>query len=365
MVDDAQLGRRLRDRRERLGFSTDDVARHARISGDRVVDIEGGAGLGTFELGRICHALAVDPGSLLADDAVEADARRSVARFRRDEAPDALAPEDLRLLCVAAEVGRVGGHLRRLLGRPPSLIDRARDVKAITGSHAGREGYALGREARLRWAPDGAPLPSMYALLEGWGVHVARVQLSSPQIEAASLFEDGAVPVIVLNRAHPRCRLRLARRALLAHELCHLLHDGGSRELLTVVSRDVSDDPVEARANGFAPSFLAPQPWVRPQSSDVYDLVVEMASYWGLSYEGGVYHAKNLGLIEPDVAKVLLSRPVTIDASAFEQMPRRLAAAGDPSPAPLVDGLVSDLAVEAQAADLISRGRLAEILEMA
>ncbi|MCB9537369.1 MAG: ImmA/IrrE family metallo-endopeptidase [Myxococcales bacterium] len=205
----------------------------------------------------------------------------------------------------------------------------------------------------------------MHGLLESWGVHIASVQLASPQIEAASLFEEGAVPVIVLNRAHPRCRLPLARRALLAHELCHLLHDGGTRELLTVVSRDVSDDPIEARANGFAPSFLAPQPWVRPRSSEVYDLVVEVASRWGLSYEGGVYHAKNLGLVDRDVAKVLLSRPVNIDASPFEQMPTRLVAADGLSPAPLVDGLVSDLAIEAQAADLISRGRLAEILELA
>ncbi len=138
---------------------------------------------------------------------------------------------------------------------------------------------------------------------------MALVHFESNQIEAASLYEDGACPVVLLNDACARVVNRLSRRAILAHELCHLLHDGGKRDLLTIVSRhDEQGELVEQRANGFAPNFLAPEGWVSVKATDPIEIALELGQTWGLSFGGAVWHAKNLRLITPAVAETIKSR---------------------------------------------------------
>ena len=88
--------------------------------------------------------------------------------------------------------------------------------------------------------------------------------------------------------------MRLSRRAALAHELCHLLHDGGHRELTMVSRLDEQRQRGEQRANGFAPSFLAPKAWAsKVDASDPEKIALELGERWGLSFGGAVWHAKN------------------------------------------------------------------------
>lgn len=358
------LGERIRERWEQYGFALDDVARLSGLTPERVKQIADGSTPSTFELARLCDAVVVEPYELMRNDELESDPRRSVARFRRGESAAEISPDDLRWMSLAAELARVGEHLRGLLGKPVSRIDEAREVRAITSDHPGKEGAQLGLAARLQLHDDGKPIFSVRGLLEAWGVHVAEVELRSPGVEAVSLFESGAVPVILLNRQHPRVRLPLSRRAVLAHELCHLLHDGGERDVATVVSREASNDPMEQRANGFAPSFLAPDPWLRKDSTlpeDPDDLVFQVGRRWGLSYEGAVRHANNIGLIDGDVAEALMTRHTRLPVELEPPVERRPAPEGL-SPSPMANGIIADWAMEAYEEDLISLGRLEEIL---
>jgi Zn-dependent peptidase ImmA (M78 family) len=202
---------------------------------------------------------------------------------------------------------------------------------------------------------------------------VARVPFQSRDLEAASLWEHGAVPVILLNGRAGRAVYSLSRRATLAHELCHLLHDGGHAEIATRVS--LSEDcetreyAVEQRARAFAPAFLAPpemvRTWVRrlPSLSD-RELAVETASHWGFSYQGAVWHLKNCGLVDAGRADALSTRSAPeLPADQFEAE----AAMGSPDmpvkASALMEGWAARLVSEALSGELISAGRARELLE--
>ncbi|MCB9610800.1 MAG: ImmA/IrrE family metallo-endopeptidase, partial [Polyangiaceae bacterium] len=198
------------------------------------------------------------------------------------------------------------------------------------------------------------PLLSVQGLLESLGVHVTWAAFETPGITAVSMYEREALPVIVLNRASPRAGRPMSRRAALAHELCHLLHDGQAVDLLTMVSRYDARDPIEQRANGFAPSFLAPRTMLNLTSQTPEALVRELAEGWGFTMEGAAWHAKNCGLIDGESAEALAGSGTQIGRGAFEpHEPQFLGMAG---------GLILSLVEEAVAKDVISEGRLREIL---
>jgi hypothetical protein len=135
---------------------------------------------------------------------------------------------------------------------------------------------------------------------------------------------------------------------------------------LTVISRADDHADFEMRANGFAPSFIAPQKYVSVAGQEPNAKVLQLAYDWGFTYEGAVWHAKNIELISDDEAQRLIAerRQATVQP-LFEQPVARdlLTDYCDPSElSALVHGLVSDLARASYEAGLISRGRAREIL---
>jgi Zn-dependent peptidase ImmA (M78 family) len=252
---------------------------------------------------------------------------------------------------------------------PPSRIPLLRALRGTTGVEPWVQGYELGEAARLQLSPKVEPLESVQELLEYAGVHIAFVVLETEAIEAASLYEHGSYPVVLLNWSLERVRYPLPRRAIIAHELCHLLHDGGEQDLTVAISRSTESTPVEQRANAFAPSFLAPKAWVGPLGGDPRRRVVALAEKWGLSFEGAAWHAKNLGLITAAMADKfarLQSRP-RVEASGFEREVYRTSPDQfgiEVEVSDLASGLFSERVIAACAEGLISKGRAAELLSI-
>jgi Zn-dependent peptidase ImmA (M78 family) len=232
-----------------------------------------------------------------------------------------------------------------------------------------REGYGLGETAREHLSPRQEPLQSVQGVLEAHQVHVARVPLGDERNIAVSIYEPGAIPVILLNLAASRVNQRLSRRAVLAHELCHLLHDGGEANLVTLVTREEDREPIERRANAFAPGFIAPRKWTRATTTATTPIeqVREIARTWGLTFEGAAWHAKNSEVITPEMADELVKRHEVVASECEPTLSRRdPASAGlDAEVTPLVAGLVQDMVVDAYAEGLISRGRAHELLTFA
>ncbi len=358
----------IQSRRMAFDLPLESVARLARVTPARLRSIESGELPSTRELASIADALACDPAHL-AKGIVE-DPRRSPARFKSGDGASKLGGHDLRLLARGAEAGRILASLKALLQETASKLPAHRSVFGPSPSmESWREGYELGAQARRALSPERSAIHSVQRLLENIGIHVAVVDFEAEHVEAASIYETGASPVILLNHRAPKHEYPLARRALLIHELCHLLHDGGTRDL-TVVTRENDPSPVEQRANGFAPSFIAPGEWARgaeQMNEEPRQLVLELAQTWGLSFEGAAWHAKNLRLLDPSEAEHLVRGRKPRVTSDFEpELPRTPPDQFgiEVEPTPLAAGLLAETTVIACAEEVISRARAAEILSL-
>lgn len=351
----------------------------AGISEGRLNTIRCGNPLTSTEFEMICRALAVDSGAMYGGRA--ASPSRSPARFRSATAIDPPNPMDVRLLALAAEQGRILGHLMTLMRKDIRLQQHKRTV-GIQGGELWREGYELGEAAREELIPDNGPLHDFPRLLNDAGVHVARVTFSSENIDAASVWEPAAVPIVLVNSNTRAIQHPGAFRASLAHEVCHLLHDAGERDLATNVSWGVEGTgnyhaALEMRARAFAPAFLAPRnsvlEWHRNLTARFKKkpttMVNALAETWGLSFEGAAWHAKNCGLIEPAEADRLAGMPKKpqISLADFETQidfyPLAMVHPELPdAPAPLWQGWASFLVLEAVEEGHISIGRAHELL---
>src|SRR5947208_2447746 len=158
----SEVGSQIRTLRESLGFGLDAVARKANLLPERAQEIESGGPLTTQELAALAAALGTDAPTLLRGRL--SDPRRSVARFRSAHGVSfasneaALGAADLRLLSMAAELGRVGAYLNDLLDRPASPVGQQRAPRAVRGyPDAWKQGYDLGTAARTTFAATREP----------------------------------------------------------------------------------------------------------------------------------------------------------------------------------------------------------------
>ncbi|MBI4700344.1 MAG: helix-turn-helix domain-containing protein [Deltaproteobacteria bacterium] len=382
----AVLGSRLRQRREELGATLEQAAQWSGLVPEWLAAMEAGAldvTAGDFE--RACRGIAVDPTVIYRGDDTP---KWRMTRFRAASTPDApLPPAAIRALALGAELGRVLASLLRRLGRPVPLEQHRRTEALRSAPEPWEQGYVLGERARARLFPDPGPIQDVEALLADLGVHVGPVRFGVREIEAASLWEPGAAPVILLNAGLRRARYGLSRRAILCHELCHLLHDAGEAQMTTRVSwsEDAGnyDDAIEQRARGFSPAFLAPREQVRSalaeelgakRRPDAPRVVGAIARRWGLSYEGAIWHARNCRLIHVADAQHLVARhsasPQLPWAHELEQplptaAPALVHAALPDRRSPIMDGAGASVVLAALDRAVISAGRAREILTWA
>lgn len=352
------LAASLRAMQTSFGLSDDALAARAGLPLDRLRALLDDGPASSVELYHLADTFGLEPGDLLQP------ARGLGARFLRGDAElnaQTLPDTDRRLLNRAQQLGRVGLKLWRLMRHEaPGYLRHVRPLGSPVG-HPGEAGYLLGGETRRAFGEE--PIIALQALVEGLGVHVARVMFTSPDVLGVSVVASDGLPVVLLNERTVRVREPLKRRAVLAHELCHLLHDGSvERPWHVLVSPAGLRDPVEARANAFAPAFLAPARGLDPAAS-ADALFHDLTTRWGLSPGCAAHYLHNLrGLDEATIQRLSATPPA---GASFEPAPPALALASDDQEvSPLVDGLIARLALEAAAAHEISTGRLAEILEL-
>ncbi len=208
--------------------------------------------------------------------------------------------------------------------------------------------------------------------------------MSSRNIDAASIWEPNAAPIVIVNSKSHVLNHPGAFHASLAHEVCHLLHDAGERDL--DLTANVSwgtegtgnyHDDLEVRARAFAPAFLAPRDYLRDWhdtlaarlKNNTTRMIKVLAETWGFSFEGAAWHAKNCGLIKPAEADRLagMTRKPLISLEDFEfredfYPPAMLHPDLPEKAAPLGKGQASIMVMEALEKDHISVGRARELL---
>lgn len=350
-----------------VGLSVEDAAERSGLERSLWSDIEEGEVLpSAFQTSRVAAALGVDVSLVASEQDLARQPDRRAVRFRRREDSAHLGSKARIALLVASSVGRIAGELAALLGHAlPAFQTEAVPLK---GLEPWRHGYRLGAAARTRLQdafPPG-PVHDIVACFNKLGIHVAEADLGDPDIHAAAIWERGAVPVILLSRSS-RSRGHRSRRSILAHELCHLLHDADETNVVRTLTRPSERElGIEKRANGFAPAFLAPRTMCLQHGQSDVSLAQSLVNDWGFSAEGAVWHAKNVLRLSQDRALAVMEA-LEAPARVPERFKVKLTGHVDDLPAQptgLTGGLVAQLVKDALEASHITHGRSLEILRM-
>ena len=320
-IDQAELGRRLKEARESCGLTQDDTAREMGVSRATIAQIElGNRSVSGLELAKLSYLYARDIREFLAPN-FSADGLTAVLLRAEDGAGDGVkaALRD----CIA-----LGHQLRDLeasLGISRSTGSVAAYPSVSLGSKwdAIQSGTQTALEERRRLGLGSGPLGDLPALLEAQGIRTGLVAM--PSGVSGLMLSDPTVGLfVVVNRDHPAVRQRFSW----CHEYAHLLLD---RAQMGHVSRESErSDLLEVRANVFAANFLMPEDGVRQfvatlgkgsasrlhaevfdesgvvpvdsrtaggsQDLQIYD-VVKFSHHFGVSVLSALYRLMNLRLI--------------------------------------------------------------------
>jgi Zn-dependent peptidase ImmA (M78 family)/transcriptional regulator with XRE-family HTH domain len=320
-IDQAELGRRLRQAREACGLTQDDVAQEMGLARATVAQIElGNRSVSGLELAKFSYLYARDIRDFVAQT-FNADSLTSVL-LRAEDGEDDGVRAALRD-CIA-----LGHQLRDLEGmlgisRSTATVPSYPSVTLASKWDAIQSGTRAASEERRRLGLGFGPLGDVPALLEAQGIRTGLIQM--PSGVSGLMISDSSVGLFVaVNRDHPAVRQRFSW----CHEYAHLLLD---RAQMGHVSRESErNDLVEVRANVFAANLLMPEEGVRQlvgtlgkgsasrlhaevfdeigvvpvdtrtaggsQDLQIYD-VVKLAHHFGVSVLSALYRLMNLRLI--------------------------------------------------------------------
>jgi Zn-dependent peptidase ImmA (M78 family)/DNA-binding XRE family transcriptional regulator len=390
MINETELGRRLKAAREQLGLTQAQAAAQLGLSRAALAQIElGMRAPNSLQLARLAEIYQRELGELLADDFDPAGRDALVALFRSDSqiADDPARAAAVRR-CVA--LAREYTHLEEILGiaaeRPsPPEYDL---LPPRTRWDAIQQGERLADEERDRLGLGSDPIRDIRTVLEQQGIRVLEEQLPA-NVSGVFLNDQPHGLVIIVNGSHH------SRRRLFsyAHEYAHALAD---RDVASLVSKlENRSELREVRANAFAAAFLMPDAGVRAfmrsrgkgdarsvlqvfdgsddvltaqrrtgsrgQEIQLYD-VVHVASHFGTSFDSALYRLLNLRIIseaqreqfagQRDLANEIRSQYFGEDEQEEEQLQH-----------PHKDFLF--LALDAFRHAEISRGKLTELAALA
>lgn len=244
-----------------------------------------------------------------------------------------------------------------ILGSVQDWLERYIDVERFFGEPVGftlpdtldcrvnslEEIEKVALDLREAWSLGQLPIEGFAEMLEDRGIKVGLVD-GPDDFDSLTVWADSQIPVIIVKRGVPGDRQRFN----LAHELGHLV-----LECLDGV------DPEKA-AYRFAGAFLVPEPVVRFELGEkrhtlgIYELHLLKHKY-GLSMQGWIYRARDLGILSESSAARLFQR--------FRQQGWHREEPGDPFPSEEPERM-KRLVMRALAEDMISESRAAELLGM-
>jgi len=169
------------------------------------------------------------------------------------------------------------------------------------------DGYARALALRDRLDLGHEPV-DMTSLLGRLGVAVADTELEDRSIRGVSFASPEHRPTILVNRKSRFGRQPWSRNAILAHELCHLIHDRERATRVAIASGAWAPRAVEKRANAFAAMFLIPETALSVRGTATFTDVRKTAERFGASYRAVAYHFLHLGLIDNDAMARVLAR---------------------------------------------------------
>jgi Zn-dependent peptidase ImmA (M78 family)/transcriptional regulator with XRE-family HTH domain len=389
-ISKEEFGRRLKEARENVGLTQEQVAEALTLSRGAIAQLEGGLRFpNSLQLVHLAELYGREVGEFLQADFHAQREDALAALFRADTAL-AAEPDRAHAVRECATLCREYTALEELLGRDVTRVIPATYTLTAprTRWDAIRQGEQLADRERGRLELGVDPIGNLADLLERQGVRILEIALPE-NISGLCLHDQAHGLAIIVNSAqHPRRRL-----FSYAHEYCHLLADRGRGA--TVSRAENREELLEIRANAFAAAFLLPEDGIRdflrergkgdPSRSELHafdervavagqkrqdpreqDLqvadVVALAHHFGASYESALYRLQNLKLVSEAEREQFAAQ------GPFAHRLRRLLEAGVDEEAPAKPrsryGLAF-LALEAFRAEAISRGKFRELCRLA
>lgn len=304
VCDREEPAKTIRERREQLGLTVEDLARAVELDVSSVRNCEDpreAAPIRDLEKISICLGLderliAFRPGA--GGDDVLAHRLKTIGTEAHRLSGRAVAK-----LTEAACVVKTQIRLRELLGEP--VATRSLPVPdAYYGDAqypAWRHGYDLAaRTRRFLGFTNDEPIPSLRELCRDMGIPLLQAEL--PRSIAGATICVGENRAIIVNVEGDNTNVWV-RRATIAHELGHLLWDPAPTLKQIRVDRYEEFFPlvwgkdfVEARANAFAVEFLAPREAILRvfnQHADAATGLRNVMERFGLSVTAARFHLWN------------------------------------------------------------------------
>ncbi|MGO8677669.1 MAG: ImmA/IrrE family metallo-endopeptidase [Limisphaerales bacterium] len=209
-------------------------------------------------------------------------------------------------------------HLVNASGKKPSarwtaLMGGPEPLRAFESPWSG--GYRLAQEwaerAGIRHKRDESV--DIEEHLERMGVGVAEIELEDVGTAGLAVYPDQGAPQIFVNRRNPRCQFPSGKRFILAHELCHLLHDRARGQNLAILSGPWAPKELEQRANAFAAALLMPSDLLKRglygRADDLeFSGLLALAQRLHVSPDALAHHLANCGLITEITRDILLAQ---------------------------------------------------------
>ena len=355
----ADLGRRLRLARERVGLTQAQAANEIDVARTTLVAIESGKRPARMEeLRRLAKSYGDSVNALARPESVHVDL---LPRFRRAAGEDSAARRAAELLSnlVKAEVeleGVLGAA--RVRSYPPERPIVAGDVRMQAESDAADMRHRLGVGA--------APIRDIVSLLEidlGMRVYIRPIDSG---VSGAFAYDDAVGACVLLDANHPRER----RTQTAAHELGRFV---SCRETAEVTFDGQRQSREERHANAFAQAFLTPPRTVMERFAELTRgsktltrrHVILLAHFFGVSREALVRRLEDLRLVKPGAWDWFEANGGITNQQARlvlnDLVPDDLDRVGAKQPGTLRLNL---LAAEAHRQELMSEGQLARLLRL-
>jgi Zn-dependent peptidase ImmA (M78 family)/transcriptional regulator with XRE-family HTH domain len=363
MLSPQDIGARLKALREEAHLSAEVAARAAGVPAEELLGIEAGEGRSLSALIRVAQVYGLTEVDLYAPQAPAFTAVSVILRGESGDGELALHLGRFAVICREyteledlLKVPARGQITRFAPAGPPSDPPY---VQAEDLADRVRQALRLGV----------APIRSMVALLSELGIRLVWTERLPEDVKGLSFHDPRVGPSVVVNASR---RAWWTLRSTIAHELCHILFDRVPASPFGTVSRRAPSLPLEQRADAFAYYFLAPREGVQhffetrgrtPFELDRSD-VHAFANHFALGIEAATWHLKHLGWLTEQQRRELVAQRYPIEPDMDTESPW-----ASPELAPFMAlgvelerlGLVP-LALTAYARDLITQGRLREVL---
>lgn len=355
------LSKRLKQAREVLAYTLEDVSRNAGIEVSRLQAIETGSVKPNGDEILILAAFYDCDFRGFLDEKRPAPVQQSEILFRRFGG--AFTPQDRRFVQEFLCLCETEAELESLLN-----MNKDGFLFVPSGSYFKEHGQKAAEALRSQLRYKDIEVPrDVYLDFRSIGIHIFRRRLNNPDISGLYVEHPIAGHCVLINYDDDIYRQRFSA----AHEVAHAIFDSNDEVVVTYKqgsSKYDKNDLKEIRANSFASSFLIPPGMLAKLSGWNKSTAQRWAQEFRVSTAALAKALKDAGLIDSATANEVRSVRVKFEDKIDPEIAQNLTLRQRERRQALLESGLSNyyvkLCFEAHHQGIISAGRLAEALRV-